>query len=137
MGKLSATLSALAIGTALGGCDSEPRVEAGIELTDPILNRELTCTREKFYRVAFYNPLGGGSWAAEHCPGFEADVERLRKTEHPLAEIVEVRREVLSKAGVAGNSETWVAPASGDETEMVITVDPLSVQAARKAGKAK
>lgn len=137
MGRVAAALSALSIGLGSAGCNSEPKVTPGVELTDPNLNRELNCARDAFQTIYSHNPLETNRWAKENCPGFDEDIERLRVTKDPLAELVERRKEISARAGVASNIETWRAPVSASEPEMFVTVNPEAVQAARKLGRVK
>lgn len=132
----ASTLSVLAIG-ATEGCESTPVIEHGVTLTDPELDRELRCTREQFQNVAFYSKMNFHGWADENCPGFDAKAEELIKTENPLSELVETRKQILAKAGIDPMIETWLAPASVQESEMYVMLDPAAVAEARCKNRIK
>lgn len=128
----ASTLSVLAIGAA-EGCESSPVIESGITLTDPELDRALKCAREQFQNVAFYSVLNSHGWADKNCPGFDEEAKKLKDQEDPLMTLVEVRRQILAKAGVDPCIETWIAPVSTQESEMMINLNPASVAEAKKA----
>lgn len=130
----ASTLSVLAIG-ATEGCDSTPVIEHGIKLTDSELDRELRCKREQFQNVAFYSPINSHGWADDNCPGFDDEAKRLVSTEDPLMALVEIRKQILTQAGVDPSIETWRAPASVHEMEMTVYLDPASVAKARRENK--
>jgi hypothetical protein len=132
----ASTLSVLAIG-ATEGCESSPVIEHGITITDPELDRELKCTREQFQNVAFYSQLNGNGWADENCPGFDDKAKELIEMENPLSELVEIRKQILAKAGIDPMIETWLAPASVHENKMYVMLDPASVAEARCKNKIK
>lgn len=132
----AATLSVLAIG-ATEGCESSPVIEHGITITDPVLDRELRCTREQFQNVAFYSQLNSHGWADKNCPGFDDQAEALREMENPLAVLAERRKEILMRAGINPMAETWLSPASVHETEMYVMLDGPSVEEARGRSKIK
>lgn len=140
MGRLEATLAVLTMATA--GCGNpKPEVEGGITLTNPELNRVLTCARETFGDVQSYSRVGHSSWGQQNCPGYADFVDilhgQLENGGNPLTELTEIRDSIFTRAGVLPGTETWVSPAlAGKNGEgMVVTVDNVARQAAIKAGR--
>ncbi len=134
------SLSALAVlgfGTARACAPNTPEVTPRVELVNPELNQALTCARELFQDTAFYSPIGASDWAEEHCPGYEKDLETLQGTADPLAEIVKIRKGILQRAGVDGDIEQWIQPASSQDTEIYVLVDNEAVETGREMGRVK
>lgn len=131
------TLAVLGFGTTRACAPATPEVTPRVELVDPELNRALTCARELFQDTAFYSRLGASDWAEEHCPGYEDDLEKLQETKDPLEEIVQIRRKILTQAGVDENIERWVQPASSHYTEIYVLVDDDAVNRGREMGRVK
>ncbi len=138
--RTAMSLSALALlgfGTARACAPNTPEVAPRVELVDPELNKALTCARELFQDTAFYSPIGSSDWAEEHCPGYESRLKELQKTEDPLATIVDIRKGILQRAGVDGNIEQWIQPASSYDTEIYVLVDEDAVSKGKELGRVK
>lgn len=132
MDKIANVLSRLALVGAVAGCEPEPLVQPSIELVSPELNRELTCLRERFQAVGIPNPLESYTWARKYCPEFDAEVKKSMEMGNPFKSILELRKDVLRRAGIASDIVSWIVPKDTDKTKVEETATPNRVQRARK-----
>lgn len=139
MNKFATGLTlALALGSTAEGCNSGPKVEEGVVLTDPALDTQLKCARDTFEAVGFHSKVDGNPWAQKNCPNFDTEVERMAANpDTSLPELAETRKQILNQAQVDPFVEKWIVPAGKYATEMAVRIDLDAAKEARAEGKIK